>query len=172
MKFSQSFRALPQSPLGAYSPPPPPRPPAGEGPCCARAVLLRKTCHRPSFHILRTSAGPVSFSLLRPWSWAIVGLAYMCSHLSQAVHTAVRNEPEPQNNTWRRTKICRQIHRSKKESSPHEPRRKRERGPKERQRKGERKREIERKRERERDRKRARARKKENFRKAFCESFQ
>ena len=60
----KSFRGSAPDPAGGLTAPP--RPPAGEGPCCARLVLLRKTYHRSSFHILRTSAGPVSFSLLRP----------------------------------------------------------------------------------------------------------
>ena len=50
------------------SPPPPPSPdpPAGNWPCCTQLVLLCKTYRCPSFHIVRTSAGPVSLSLLRP----------------------------------------------------------------------------------------------------------
>ena len=43
----KSFRgSAPDPAAGPYSAP---RPPAGEGPCCARLVLLRKTYHRPSF---------------------------------------------------------------------------------------------------------------------------
>ena len=68
----KGFRAFAPDLAGGL--PAPSRPPAGEGPSCARLVLLCKTYHLPSFHILCTSAGPVSFSLLRPWNIVSEGL--------------------------------------------------------------------------------------------------
>ena len=63
----KSFRGSAPDPAGAYSAPPPPPPQLEKGRAAHNAlVLLRNIYHRPSFHILRTSAGPVSFSLLQP----------------------------------------------------------------------------------------------------------
>ena len=68
-EFFKSFRESAPDPVGALQRP---RRRAGEALCYAQLVLLSKPHLRP-FRILRTSAGPVSFSVIQPcargWSY-------------------------------------------------------------------------------------------------------
>ena len=97
----KSFRGSAPDPAGGLTvPPPPPRPPAGEGPCCARLILLRKTYQHPffTFFVLQPDQflfrcyGPEIYchvTVTKRWTKILSESLHICTHGADE-HACVR----------------------------------------------------------------------------------